>query len=53
MIYNNCFNVAQTNCNFVDGNKLAEFFMVEKTLQKENEDLLEKVRYFEEIKSLV
>jgi hypothetical protein len=53
MIYKNCFNVAQTNCNLVDGNKLAKFFVIKKTLQKENEDLLEKVRYFEETKSLV
>jgi hypothetical protein len=28
---------------------LAKFFVVEKTLLEENEDLLEKARYFEEI----
>jgi hypothetical protein len=33
----------------MDGNKLAEFFMVLKTLQKENEDLLEKVRYLKKL----
>jgi hypothetical protein len=30
---------------------LAKFFMVEETLLEENEDMLEKLRYFEEVES--
>jgi hypothetical protein len=51
MIYNNWPNVVWIDYNFIDGNKLASFFVVEKTLLEENEDLLEKARYFEEIES--
>jgi hypothetical protein len=36
---------------FVDGKKLAEFFMFEETLFEE--DMLEKLRYFEEVESWV
>jgi hypothetical protein len=37
--------------NLIDRNKLAKFFVVEKTLLEENEDLLEKARYVEKIES--
>jgi hypothetical protein len=40
------------DCKLVDGDKLAKFFVVE-ILLKENEDLLEKASYFEEIESNV
>ncbi len=52
-IYKNWPNDAQINCNLVDGKRLAEFFMVEETLLEENEDMLKKLRYFEEVESWV
>jgi hypothetical protein len=41
---------AQLDYKLVDGDKLAEFFVAEDTLLKENEDLLENVGYLEKIK---
>ncbi len=52
-IYENWPNDAQTNYNLVDGKKSVEFFMVEETLLEENEDMLEKLRYFEKVNSWV
>jgi len=51
MIYNNWPTNVWIDYNLIDGKKLALFFVVEKTLLEENEDLLEKARYFEEIES--
>jgi hypothetical protein len=50
MIYKNWPSNAQLDYKLVDGNKLAKFFVVEDTLLKENEDLLENVGYLEKIK---
>ncbi len=52
-MYKNWPKDAETNCNLVDGKKLAEFFVVEETLFEKNEDMLEKLRYFEEVESWV
>jgi hypothetical protein len=49
IIYKNWLVDAQVDYKFIDGYKLMEFFfVVEKTLLEENEDLLEKTYYFEE-----
>ncbi len=52
MIYNNWPIHALMDCKLVDGDKLAKVFVVE-ILLEENEDLLEKASYFEEIESNV
>ncbi len=49
MIYNNWPSDVWFDYNLIDGNKLAKFFVVEKKLLEENEDLFEKGRYFEKI----
>jgi hypothetical protein len=49
MIYNNWPSDVWIDYNLIDGNKLAKFFVVEKNLLEENENLLEKARYFEKI----
>jgi hypothetical protein len=51
MIYKNWLSNAQLDCKFVDGDKLANFFVVEDTLLEGNEDLLENASYLEEIDS--
>jgi hypothetical protein len=38
----------EMSCNLVDGQKLVEFFVIEETLLKDNDDMLEKAQYFEE-----
>jgi hypothetical protein len=41
-----------TNCELIDISKLAKFFFVVKeTLLEENDDLFEKIGYFEKIRS--
>jgi len=50
MIYKNWPSDARLDCKLIDGDKLAKFFVVEDTLLKENEDLLENVGYLENIK---
>jgi len=49
MIYKNWPLDAQLDCKLIDGDKFVEFFVVENMLLEENEDLLEKASYLEEI----
>jgi hypothetical protein len=49
MIYKNWPLDAQLDCKLVDGDKFIGFFVVEGMLLKENEDLLEKASYSDEI----
>jgi hypothetical protein len=50
MIYKNWPLNAWLDCKLVDGDKLANFFVVKDTLLEENENMLENASYLEKIK---
>jgi len=47
MIYKNWLVDVRVNYKLVVGDRLGEFFVAKETLLEENEELLEKVGYFE------
>jgi len=53
MIYKNWLVDARVNCKLIVRDKLRKLFVANKTLLEENEELLQKASYFEEIKLCV